>query len=65
MLHHTAPIVEDSQFDGRLIGMLHDAGENINWREIKKESPAPNESSRERVLVYDDDLPPPPEGIIS
>lgn len=65
MLHHTAPIVEDSQFDGRLIGMLHDAGENINWREIKKDSPAPNEPNQERELVYADDLPPPPEGIIS
>jgi hypothetical protein len=65
MLHHSAPIVEDSQFDGRLVGMLHDAGENINWREIKIDSPVPNQPNQEPPLVRDRDLPPPPAGIIS
>ena len=36
MLEHTAPIVETGGFEGRLIGMLRDSGENINWREIQK-----------------------------
>ena len=30
MLEHTAPIMETYGFEGRLVGMLRDARENIN-----------------------------------
>ena len=59
MLEYTAPVVETGGFDGRLIGMLRDSGENINWREI---SAAPRNPNHERVPVYADEMPPPPTG---
>ena len=59
MLQHTAPMVEDSGFDGRLVGMLHDSGENINWCEIE---PTPLDPDQPRVAIYGDEMPPPPPG---
>ena len=59
MLEHTAPIVETGGFDGRLVGMLRDANENINWREIQK---TPRDPNYQRVPVYADEMPPPPGG---
>ncbi|XP_078160164.1 uncharacterized protein LOC144555639 [Carex rostrata] len=54
MLEHTAPIVETGGFEGRLVGMLRDAGENINWREIQS---APRNPDYQRVPVYGDEMP--------
>ena len=59
MLEHTAPIVETGGFEGRLIGMLHDANENINWREIQK---TPRDPNYQPQAIYAHDMPPPPAG---
>jgi hypothetical protein len=59
MLQHSAPIVERGGFDGRLVGMLRDANENINWREINR---APRNPNYQREAIYADDMPPPPAG---
>ena len=59
MLEHTAPIVETGGFEGRLIGMLRDSGENINWREI---SSAPRDPNYVLEAIYAPDIPPPPPG---
>jgi len=59
MLEHTAPIVETGGFEGRLVGMLRDAGENINWREIQS---APRNPDYQRVPVYGDEMPQAPAG---
>ncbi|KAF3320218.1 HIPL1 protein [Carex littledalei] len=53
MLQHRAPVVEDSGWDRRLIGMLHDSGENINCREIKS---TPRDPDQSRVAIYDDEM---------
>ena len=57
MLEHTAPIVETGGFEGRLVGMLRDAGENINWREIKSTTRNPNYYPES---IYAHQMPPPP-----
>ncbi|KAF3320111.1 Serine/threonine-protein [Carex littledalei] len=57
MLQHSAPIVEDSGWDGRLVGMLHDAGEDINWREIKA---PPLDPEQPGDPIYAAEMPPPP-----
>ena len=54
MLEHTAPIVETGGFEGRLVGMLRDAGENINWREIKS---APRNPDYQPEAIYGHDMP--------
>lgn len=59
MLEHTAPIVETGGFEGRLVGMLRDAGENINWREIPK---VPRDPNYQPEAIYAHDMPPPPGG---
>ena len=59
MLQHSAPIVEDSGWDGRLVGMLHDAGEDINWREIKAPPPDPEQPGDP---IYAAEMPQPPAG---
>ena len=59
MLEHTAPIVETGGFEGRLVGMLRDAGENINWREIKSALRNPNYQPE---AIYSHDVPPTPAG---
>ena len=60
MLEHTAPVVEVGGWEGRLIGMLRDAGENINWREaIKTTRRNPDQPP---VPIYASEMPPPPVG---
>jgi hypothetical protein len=59
MLEHTAPIVETGGFEGRLIGMLHDSNENINWRAIQKTPRNPNYRPE---AIYAHDMPPLPAG---
>ena len=59
MLEHTAPIVETGGFEGRLVGMLRDAGENINWREIKS---TPRNPDYQPEAIYSHDMLPPPAG---
>ena len=59
MLEHTAPVVETGGFEGRLVGMLRDAGENINWREIQD---TPRNPNYQPEAIYAHDMPPPPAG---
>ena len=59
MLEHTAPVVETGGFEGRLIGMLRDSGENINWREIQK---TPRNPDYQPQAIYAPDMPPIPAG---
>ena len=53
-LKKNANVVEDAGHGGKIIGMLRDARENINWREIDPQEPDPSP-----VLM--DDMPSSPD----
>ena len=55
MLHLVAPCIEDYGHGAKLITMLRDAGENIDWRQVQKDEPnAP--------AVLTSEMPPEPSG---
>ena len=39
MLNLVAPCIEDNGHEAKLVTMLRDAGENIDWRKIKSDEP--------------------------
>ena len=39
MLHLVAPCIEDAGHEAKLVTMLRDAGENIDWRQVQPDEP--------------------------